>query len=88
MNDKTYQWINIKDQMPPFDIICYLSCGTNIKFGALITINEEDYPMDKFVGIISGPRFSKLHSSWFAEIGIDKILHPTHWMPLPSLPTI
>lgn len=86
MNDKTYQWISIEEQKPPLECVCFISCGTHIKFGARIVINAEDDPRPVFCGIFGAPRFYDDSGQWFAEFDIDNILHPTHWMPLPTPP--
>jgi len=86
MTDKTYQWTSIEDQKPPLECVCFLSCGTSIKFGARIVIDAEDDPRPVFCGIFGAPRFYKDSCQWFAEFDIDNILHPTHWMPLPTPP--
>ena len=82
------KWISIEVDEHPVNRVCFLSCGDRIKFGARIVINAEDDPRPEFAGYLERHGSSERLMPMVLQFDIDNILHPTHWMPLPSLPTI
>lgn len=87
MSDKKYQWIRVEDQEPPLDTPIWLYAGNKIFIGGLIMAGGID---DEFKAWANAnmSAWNRCDGSWDADLEFDDDYHPTHWMPLPSLPTI